>query len=173
MKIVFLDVDGVLDSLQYWQGVEAYGEAPLDPDAVKRLARLVEQAGGRNAVALVLTSSWRVGWERDAALCGNEGTLLNEALAEEGLFVFDRTTVESVGGRPQEIKKWLREYPGKVESFVILDDANFLWDEEGLTPYWVQTDFQFGGLKDEHIAQALAILQKQPLRLKLRNLRKE
>ncbi|MBQ1544467.1 MAG: hypothetical protein IIZ60_01700, partial [Clostridia bacterium] len=76
-------------------------------------------------------------------------------------------------GRPKEIKKWLREYPGKVESFVSLDDANFLWDEEGLTPYWVQTDFQFGGLKDEHIAQALAILQKQPLRLKLRNLRKE
>jgi len=167
MNIIFLDVDGVLDSLQYWQTMDDITKAPIDPDAVRRLKDLVGRAGEETEI--VLTSSWRGGWEKDPEQCGAEGEILNDTLGREGLHILDKTPVLGLGTRPEEIRAWLDAYPGPVDSFVILDDADFRWEEAGLTPYWVQTDFQFSGLQDEHVEKALEILSRRPLSLRWRN----
>ncbi len=36
------------------------------------------------------------------------------------------------------IKAWLRGK--KIDTFVILDDVQFDYDDQDLTPYWVKTD---------------------------------
>lgn len=175
MKIIFLDVDGVLNSLQYYESFEANAaadenlrKAPLDPEAVRRLRRIVDAAGPKDT-ALVLTSSWRGGWSPDPARCGSDGRALDRALGAEGLVLLDKTPALGLGARPEEVRAWLAQWPGPVESFVILDDACFEWERCHLQRYWVQTDFQFGGLKEEHIAQAKYILKRRPAELRRRN----
>ena len=133
MKVIFLDIDGVLvtrKSLQHdhdtitqpWAISGArrthLALSSFDPEAVKNLNWLIEASGA----GLVISSVWRiyrtVGQLREIfAEEGVEGDVLGATMI---LRDDDRTEYP----RGSEIQWWLHSNPG-VEGFCILDDDSY------------------------------------------------
>lgn len=187
--LIFLDVDGVLNSMSFYHKVDSITEHPVDPDAVKRVKRLIElteqlsvpgkdgrqERGGipHNTVNVILTSSWRVGWNKDPKLQDTAGRMLDNACAMYGVRIYDKTGVSQIGDRPGEVLEFLRKYPYRVDGFVILDDANFFWEKYRLSEWWVQTSFKEDGFQESMIGPALSMLANPPWWLKLFNIGKK
>lgn len=154
MNVVFLDVDGVLNSLPFFNN----SDSELNPENVKNLEEICDRG---NAV-VVLASTWR----ELKGVSGDAGALYERLLCtldEYGVVVIDSTPVLR-NKRPLEIATWLKE--NSVDCFVILDDdfPKCEYDEYGLGEFLVQTKFfcerlEDGGLQKEHVKQALAILE--------------
>ena len=109
---------------------------------------------------IVLTSTWRVDWNKIPLLCGDFGKYLNQCLAMYDLAIFDKTPLISyLGDRRKEILTWLAHHRKEVESFVILDDMNYGWDK--LNSRVVITNPQGYGLEEEHVQKALELLNKR------------
>ena len=152
MKVIFLDIDGVLNSHQYLSQV-AFGEAgiydELDPEKLTLLKTLVKQTGAN----IVLSSSWRESFEDMNPLDYVARNLL-AAFEEHGLTIYDMTPLVKAQ-RDEEIRQWLSCHAA-VESFVILDDEQYDWKE--LEVNWVKTSY-YMGLTEENVRAALRILQ--------------
>ena len=74
-----------------------------------------------------------------------------------GLSVLDKAPVISLlGDRRKEILIWLSRHRGEAESFVILDDMNYGWNE--LNNRVVITNPQGYGLEEEHMQKAIELL---------------
>ena len=58
MKVIFLDVDGVLNSQQLFEKCEDDQLISVDEDNIKNLKTIVDATGAK----IVLSSSWRYGW---------------------------------------------------------------------------------------------------------------
>ena len=167
MKLVFLDVDGVLNSAHWWKvrtGVpeeanEAdYAYYSIDPSAVLRLNRLLDESGA----ICVLSSTWRTiypltrmqGYLKNRGFTGRLlGATPNHASHEMTKDDRGRWT-----RRGNEIQAWLdmlgpRHQP---ESFVILDDDD---DMAHLADRLVKTTFDHG-LTDDDVKKALEILNR-------------
>ena len=145
MKVIFLDIDGVLNS---WAWTDKEGEREsfpgwnkVDPEACARLNRIVEATGAK----VVISSTWR------KALRLSE---IRGVLAKCGAKV-DVIGATPVLWKPRglEIQSWL-DGPDDVEAFVILDDDA---DMEHLVGKLVQTSCATG-LMDEHVDRAIAVL---------------
>lgn len=142
MKIIFLDIDGVLNSARTQETFRDY--VFVSDDKVMLLKELVEQTDAK----IVLSSSWREGWalKDKYPKCRHVDVELYEALcdklAQYDLKLFDYTGKGRMRGL--EIDEWLkREHDEKIESFVILDDM----DETDFWPHsshLVQTDISKG-----------------------------
>ena len=120
MKVIFLDIDGVLNSDEYLDKVKNSDiqgiERDIDVGKVKLLKRAIDETGAR----VVLSSSWR--YTRNARY-------LKELLANYEIRVDSTPYIQDIRGL--EIKKWLSENQG-VEDFIILDDEIFDSFDEGL-----------------------------------------
>ncbi|MCD8326435.1 MAG: hypothetical protein LUC90_07065, partial [Lachnospiraceae bacterium] len=115
MKVLFLDVDGVLND--YGTTTRTSDHWPfVDDEKVARLRKIIDETGAK----IVLSSDWRE--ERDIP-CRNISYLeLVEKLKAFGLEIFDYTPEYGYrSSRGREIAGWL-EGRDDVESFVILDD---------------------------------------------------
>lgn len=177
MKIIFLDVDGVLNG--YGLGTEIairiceldksgtlrkfyrkhYDIFGVHESKVKRLHRIVKSTEAK----IVLSSTWRHDWPE----CYCDGTkLLKKLLHKYNIEVIDKTPDLSSGQRGEEILYWLSKHEDDIESFVIIDDERF--DIETLfSDRLVQTSYkpyirghwtERTGLKHKHISQAIHIL---------------
>ncbi|MDO4617572.1 MAG: HAD domain-containing protein [Lachnospiraceae bacterium] len=160
MKIIFLDIDGVLNSTQFYErkSNNELLEEPFDRNNALQLKRIVEATDAK----VVLTSTWRGGWHKNPVLCTLEGKLLNQLFSSLGISIYDKTPVLKEG-RAAEIKAYLESCPEKVSAYVIIDDNDFHWKKNGLARHVVQTDFENGGLKEEHADQSIAILNENLL----------
>jgi len=155
VKVIFLDIDGVLNSRQSWaQRKHGSGTEAIDPDAMARLNRLLRQSGA----SIVVSSSWRSTVARTReVLCANGlcwptrviGCTPRSEVAwgEHGLYVARQ--------RGDEIQAWLDQHPDRVRRFVILDDGD---DMGPLRRSLVQTNPDVG-LTDADVERALALLE--------------
>ena len=113
MKVIFLDVDGVLNSDEYFDkiaGLNIQGvESQVDINKIRLLQKAVRDTGAK----VVLSSSWR------NTRMGQE---LRNLLLSYGLFT--DVTPYMKNQRGKEIKEWLSN-KGEIEDFVILDDEVF------------------------------------------------
>ena len=161
MKIIFLDIDGVLNSDRYEASrVEDNDYNYIDLSRVRLLADIVTATDAK----IVLSSSWRVDWDKSFHLCGNDGKYINECLAAYGIGVMDKTPfISFFTDRRKEILSWLSRHPGEVESFVILDDINYGWEE--LNARVVITNPMGHGLEEEHVKKVLDVLSV-PVKIK-------
>lgn len=125
MKVVFLDIDGVLNNFDL---VRANGFDYIDDRMVARLGLIVSQTGAD----IVLSSFWR--------LNPKDRSLVDQALKAAGMFVSDRTP-SIPGERSVEISSWLSERPD-VRRFAILDDDDGAG--VGLEHSFFQTDPDVG-----------------------------
>ena len=157
MKIIFLDIDGVLTPDMYEESrTEKCDDNRIDLSRVKLLADLVKASDAK----IVLTSTWRVEWNMIPLLCGVYGKYLNESFSKYGISILDKTPFISIlGDRRKEILTWLSRHRSEVESFVILDDMDFGWEE--LRSRVVITNPQGYGLEEEHVHKALELLNKR------------
>lgn len=137
MKVLFLDVDGVLNSAA-WFAANPDNLFALDPDAIARVQHIVAQTG----VQIVLSSTWRLLNDAVAALIAN------------GLTFLDKTPTLKSNNRGEEIGAWLAAH--SVDHFAIVDDDVDAGDH-GLRPWLVQTTFA-AGLTDRDVAALIALL---------------
>lgn len=108
MKVLFLDVDGVLNSAEWFaRQMPPVDMASCDPKAVKRVLRVLEQTGA----TLVLSSTWR-----------HYPELLDKLKTVYGLPISDVTP--DTGHRGDDIELWLFDHPGVVAFAVIDDDTD-------------------------------------------------
>lgn len=110
-KIIFADVDGVLNS---YRTVVAFGNYPTRNDTTDNFdlvaVGLLREACKQCNAEIVLSSTWRMdkNWER-----------LGETL---NLSIVDRTPQLLTGSRGEEIAMWLRD--NLVFEYLIIDDNN-------------------------------------------------
>ncbi len=147
MKVIFLDVDGVLYSNEYIVekthaiGRKLHLDERLDDNCIQILKRIVDITGAK----IVVTSSWKI----------SDLDILSSRLKQHGLDIYDIT--KNYGDeRGREIREWLSKR--EVSKFVIIDDDIFR-DYDGLLQYLVQPSLYHGrALNETHIAQVLNIL---------------
>ena len=148
-KIIFLDVDGVLNSAKFDRWLQDhhmkqyYGYELLDQNALLNLQDIVFVTGAD----IVLSSSWRL-----SRSCSER---LRQQLLPYGLQFIDKTVCLHQEDRGEEIKEWLSRHP-EVDHFVILDEKKKFKDDS-LKNNFVKTTFE-EGLLEQHAAKAIEIL---------------
>lgn len=154
-RVVFLDVDGVLNCRETKERVGGHGlSIGVEERKVEILASIVKRTGA----IIVLTSSWKHGWEKDKTRQKNRyADYLDEELAKKGLTIEDKTAPDG-SARGRGIVEWMSER--NIESFAILDDELFDYEEEGLLNRVVKTTFygSDGGLREDHEEKAVRLL---------------
>jgi hypothetical protein len=116
IQVLFLDIDGVLNSwqsayLQVRRGKK--GNTELCPIALSNLSELMVK---NPELKIVVSSTWRL---------FHTIVELKDILTKQGFEHADRIigyTPELMGERIHEINKWLEECPDKVVKYLILDD---------------------------------------------------
>ncbi len=149
MKVIFLDIDGVLNCS--YSKSECCGKLGIDNDKVKRLRQIVTASDAR----LVLCSTWKDGWEKtDKEQQSEEANYLDRKLKRERLWIMDKTT-DLHTDRGAGILRWIE---GKrIESWIVIDDEEFDYKELGIVDRVVRTEYysENGGLQDEHVQAAI------------------
>lgn len=143
---IFLDFDGVLNSLRSTLAFGGCNRHQFDPVAVGLVARLANAADAN----VVISSAWRVGSDvpdLKAILSAYSVTLAQRVIS---------MTPRGLECRGAEIAQWLAEHPNDHNrSFVILDDDADMLD--GQLPHFVQTRHRDGFGVPEYL-RALAII---------------
>lgn len=154
MKVIFLDVDGVLNEAGS-KSRSPHGFIGVDDEKVAVLKQIVDATGA----IIVLSSTWKKDWSNNPDEIGIDAVYLNKKLARYGLRIIDKTT-DDMWNRGFGIKAWLSLHD--VESWLVLDDDKFEdFEYEGIMPHFVQTSFASGGLTDQHIPKCIEILTKE------------
>ncbi len=160
MKLIFLDVDGVLNYSHCEASVGGF--CGVEPEKVKLLKQIVDATGAK----LVLSSTWRrhipVGIPLEAQTDPFACELLSK-LADEGLKLYDMTSTEiEDGNRKKQITALIDRYVKSgqpVESWVVLDDDIFDgFTEKDFKKHFVKTSFYDRGLCESHVKKAICIL---------------
>lgn len=152
-RVLFLDVDGVLNSVLYLQQAENMNHAEpnwapgmrydpalmIDPTLVARLNAIIEGLD----VDVVLSSSWRWAFSIEQ---------MRSFLTRRGFAGRLVDFTPSIGLRHTEIATWLAAHP--VDRFVILDDMKSAGDT--MDEHMV---YMPDGLEDEHVERARDILR--------------
>lgn len=162
MKVIFLDIDGVLNcatSKSFCIDDDGRVIKGVDSDKVKRLAKIVEATGAE----IVLSSDWKDGWSKYyTSSKPSHAKYLDNHLYKKGrLTIKDKTPNTNKGSwfRGEEILTYLRLHQD-IENYVILDDTFFEdFDNKNIIDHLIITDYKYG-LTDENVKQAIEILNK-------------
>ncbi len=157
MKILFLDIDGVLNSRAYDRKRNLDEQTNIDETRLPLLKEIIDATDAK----IVLSSTWRQHWDKDSNRCGVGGRYINRIFAKFGLAIYDKTPNLGIGAlRRDEIQKWLDDIDQDIESFVIIDDYRYGWGE--LSNRFVKTDPNFSfGLENEQVERAIKILDRR------------
>lgn len=150
MKVIFLDIDGVLNSRQY-DLCRGDNEGNIDLSRLSLIKQLILCTGAE----IVLTSTWRSHWDPNGEKTDMVGKEMEETFLRGGISFYDKTP-EINNDRAKEIKSWLEIHPDVV-NFVIIDDMKFGWGE--FEANVVKTDYRIGrGLEMQHVETAIKLL---------------
>ena len=156
-KVIFLDIDGVLNTeRQHNRCVEAglayvdnFGYA-FDPVSVANLKKIVDEVGAD----IVISSSWKFwGLSTMQKLWTNRelpGKLIDVTpnnVSDEMLLSVDLDLMDLPAGKGSEIKEWLETKGQQVTHYAILDDLPDMLPEQ--QSHFVQTDPRIGITEDD------------------------
>ena len=122
MKVIFLDVDGVLNnidnikkcckkSINKKETFYSGKNVPFDIKCLKNLAKVVKKTGAK----IVLSSTWRI--------YKSHIYVLEARLAEYGLRIYDKTDIINMI-KGAEITEWLKQHRD-IENYVVIDDEEY------------------------------------------------
>lgn len=112
MKVIFLDIDGVMNGLESRPLARRGLVSWLEPTQVDLLNGIVEATGA----VVVVSSSWRLAMPWDAMKAAFQ---LAGCTAE----LIDRTPDLDARDRQREIMAWLTAQPEPPERYVVIDDS--------------------------------------------------
>lgn len=128
-RVLFLDFDGVMNSVQWAIRTKQRGIWGIDPDTIPHLQRIVDETD----CVIVVSSTWRIGTPTSEL----RGRLIAAGMRHP-CPVVDRTPVLRDKLRGDEVAQWL-EWMGP-DSYVCLDDDSDFLPGQNL----VKTDGQVG-----------------------------
>ena len=162
-KIIFLDVDGVLNS-KFWDNDhqrEISEGKHVDLEAVKLLGTLVKRTNAK----LILHSEWRFWFDETMKPLRTEADFLANTMKEAGITIAGVTpdlTTEEIRKtkkfslvKADEILLWLDDN-SSFTKWVVLDDLD-LHNEE-VARHQVKTDSEIG-LTEKDVEKAIEILK--------------
>lgn len=160
-KIIFLDIDGVLNSTKTFKENRGYEKAYNtlikqcnDSSKLKFLrdeqllsidmnkVYLIKEITELTAAKIVISSSWRI---------HNLYPLIEEFLINQGLPIIG--TTKRMSGRGEEISSYVRE--NNIKNYIIIDDSIFpdFTEEQKYNLVW--TNFYDEGLTEECVNEAV------------------
>ena len=186
MKIIFLDIDGVLNHEEWYKsgrandaylatGVNDIKAYNFDPISWEWIQKLIDETGAR----IVLTSSWR-SYDLASTIQDFEGTAFNPIVkylvgvtpglmsrnrGEEINRFFDIVNGKVTQNIPSAIE-WLKQHPletlsetgEKVDQYVIFDDDTDMTKEQ--KTHFVHVDF-WNGVQEKDYIKAKKILEDE------------
>lgn len=166
MKTVFLDIDGVLNSKEWYMGETNPGniggnEGDIDPDCVERVKKICEETGAK----IVLSSDWKMAWPGAKIRLENAGfprgliidktpDLIRRVMSRRDYMLDNSEEVAYLNSRGCEIDGWLKEHP-ECTNFVIIDDRTDFTEEQ--QPHFIHTDWEVG-ITDDNVNIAILTL---------------
>lgn len=169
-SIIFLDVDGVLNSQAYFQSlkeipVEEHGKFDEISDYhLQMLAKIYHECNAK----IVLSSSWRTLYDEKKPndIPMKMYQYLIDSLLKYDMQIVDHTPVIDCN-RPLEILTWLEEHGGKEKyKFISIDDdfSEDKYDKYNIGDCLIKTEFfcyevSEGGLQQEHVDLAIKKLK--------------
>lgn len=156
-KVLFLDIDGVLNTERQHNRCMDEGEVyvdnfgyAFDPIAVINLKKIIDDTGAD----IVISSSWKF-WglstmqklwaSRD--LPGKIIDVTPNTMSDEMLLEIDLSYMELPAGKGSEIKEWLDTKGSEVTHYAILDDVPDILPEQD--SHFVQIDPRIGITKED------------------------
>lgn len=166
LNIIFLDVDGVLNSMGYFNSRD---EKDRNNDVSEYHVILLSTIYKLTNARIILSSTWRELDDPASEGCYSQYKILEQALAKYGMKIHGKTKyIEN--NRPLEIKTWLKENIRDMTkvNFISLDD-DFSYDQytkHGIEFCLIKTDFYSndmfkGGLQPAHVQMALSKLRRR------------
>ena len=169
MKVIFLDIDGVLNTGWWYTQMDKntpkdkYGYA-FDPNSVANLKKIIDETGAD----IVISSSWKSFglseleemWQ-DRGLPGKLIGITPNSVSDEMLLNADLDHMELFSIRGMENKEWLTKHGKRVSQYAIIDDMNNMLPDQ--QPYFIQTNSEVG-ITDEDAERAIEIISV-PLKL--------
>lgn len=156
---VFCDVDGVLNSMPYFERIKGLkGFHEINDKNVEVLSLIIHKYNAK----LVLASTWcELPYEEPIY------QYLEQQLLKHDIRIYSKMH-EAKYSRPCGIKTWLRLHANINDNFVILDDdcQKEEYAEYGLEEHFIQTKFwceneEDGGLQKKHLPEINVILNKR------------
>ena len=155
MRVIFLDIDGVLNA-----DCDYGGRSYPNPYIMlnngnkycgicKTHVRYLKEIVDKTDAKIVLTSSWKEDYIEylEFGYLNRVGKYLHNKLREFNLEIYDTTIRYDLSGginRGYEIKSWLDDHP-EVDDWVVLDDVKFDdYDFLGITPHLILIDDKYG-----------------------------
>lgn len=165
MKLLFLDIDGVLNSSD-WVRRRTVSPDPfaspselakflIDPKAIARLNKVLERTGAM----VVVSSAWRKGssqaWMDTKEMLYSAGLKPWTIVGRTPNMDTKMGSLYVAPDRGDEIGKFLDEFRKPVEAFAAVDDIAML--SKRVEGHLVRTDIS-DGLLDEHVERLVGLL---------------
>jgi len=109
MKIIFLDIDGVLNTWGHKNATYLKCNSHIEPELIRNLEKIIEKTNSH----IVISSSWH--WEA------------KELLKENGFKYIDLiidVTPREQRWRGEQIRQWLKN-SSFIDNYVVIDDESF------------------------------------------------
>ena len=160
MKVIFLDIDGVLNYTQWYVSDRNPGnlngeEGDIDPMCADRINHICEETGAK----IVLSSDWRISWpyciDRIEKGGINHGLIIDKT--PEHMWV-EHCTGDFLdwSSRGSEIDDWLSQHT-ECDRYVILDDRKDFTEEQ--QPNFIHVN-SMHGIDDTDVVFAIQILNR-------------
>lgn len=161
-KYVFLDIDGVLNSMQT---IERYGGIKIasqikhsilvngeaeNPFLDEASINLLKAAHGACDFKIVMSSAWR------HSLNVSDFHIMFDFYKWDTRNIIIGKTDMDAGIRGYQIARWLNNWGKPPYKYVIIDDSSDFLEVQ--RPYHIQTSFESGGFTEKHYKQLLEIL---------------
>jgi hypothetical protein len=162
MKVIFLDIDGVINS-NFW--VESHQQEISDGTLIdKEKIELVAKIVDKTSAALVMHSGWRFWFDNTMKPIRKEAQNLIDLLVDSGLSIYAMTpdlTTEEIRKtkmfskvKASEIILWLNQNPN-IDKWIVLDDIDLHNDELAIRQ--VRTNAEIG-LTEKDVDKAIELL---------------
>ncbi len=156
IKLIFLDVDGVLNCSTTKEKCVVY--TGIEEKKVAILKQIVDETNAK----IILISTWRYAWYKLPQLKSQQDELadyLDQKLSAQGLAIFDKIDNEAIG-RGKGILDYLNRLKLKdidIDSFIVIDDEISDYKSTRLMSHLIQTGYK-DGLLNKHLRKSIKIL---------------
>jgi hypothetical protein len=163
MKVIFLDIDGVLVTRKhmlflaesgYEKMVDANNDEKFDPICVANLGKLIEETGAK----IVVSSTWRYMGVGPLQKIFRDRKVSGEIIGLTTIERFeDDSKIYAGECRGRQIQEYLEDHP-EIENYVIIDDDSDMMECQ--LDNFVHTKFEDGFI-DSALEKAIKILKNE------------